>query len=71
MALVFVQFGMNRITTLEPPAASPPAGSCSAGVSLLLSLPFPFPGCDIAHIEAMSVNNMTRVIALYHTINAP
>jgi hypothetical protein len=60
---------MNRITTLEPPAPGPATDdddATSAEEELLF-----LPGCDIAHIEAMSVNNMTRVIALYHTINAP
>ncbi len=64
MAEVFDHEGMNRITVIAALALLEE----DAVEEELLSR---WPGCDIAHTAAKSVNNRTRVIALYHTILAP
>ena len=64
MAEVFDHEGMNRITVfaalalLEEDAVEEELLSC-------------WPGCDIAHTAAKSVNNKTLVIDLYHTVVTP
>lgn len=64
MAEVFDHEGMNRITVFAALALLEE----DAVEEELLSL---WPGCDIAHTAAKSVNNKTLVIDLYHTVVTP
>ena len=64
MAEVFDHEGMNRITVFAALALLEE----DAVEEELLSR---WPGCDIAHTAAKSVNNKTLVIDLYHTVVTP
>ena len=64
-AEVLVHEGMNRITVLGVVALL--EEDLTTVDDELLSRP----GCALAHIAATSVNRITRVIDLYHTIIAP